>query len=339
MLFVRSLEATERQQLQRGARREVGRVAERMRALLLSSRGYSVPQVAEIFECDAATVRTWIQRFEDKGVQGLRDLPRSGRPPRADAAVREGLRRDLEAGAPAAEGEVRGPWSVPKLRAHLLLALHVVLSRCAVRRLLHRLGYVWRRPRHELPRDPNTAAMMRSLAERLLRAPASAVVLCLDECDIHLLPALRAMWMRKGEQKRIPTPGQNRKRSLFGALELESGRWHYLVQPRKRTVEFILFLEQLLVAYPSEPLILVLDNASIHGSRALLAWLAEHPRIELLYLPAYSGHRENPVEKVWWRLKDEVASDRLHASIDALETATHRFFASFTPEAALRLAA
>ena len=84
---------------------------------------------------------------------------------------------------------------------------------------------------------------------------------------------------------------------------------------------------------------LVLDNASIHGSRALLAWLAEHPRIELLYLPPYSGHRENPVEKVWWRLKDEVASDRLHASIDKLEAATHRFFASFTPEVALRLAA
>ncbi len=70
MLFVRSLEEAERQQLQRGARREVGRVAERMRAILLSSRGYSVPQVAEIFECDVATVRSWAAATRRRGCPG-----------------------------------------------------------------------------------------------------------------------------------------------------------------------------------------------------------------------------------------------------------------------------
>jgi transposase len=140
MLLVGSLAETERQQLQRGARREVGRVAERMRAVLLSSRGHSVRQVAEILEYDVATVRSWIQRFGDPASPGLHDLPRTGRRPRADAAARDGLRRDLEAGAPAPEGGVRGPWRVPKLRTRLLLVVHAVLSPSGVRRLLHRLG-------------------------------------------------------------------------------------------------------------------------------------------------------------------------------------------------------
>jgi len=63
MAFVRPLDEHERQQLKRLARREVGRVSERIRMVLLSSRGYTVPQVAEIFECDEVTVRHWIARF------------------------------------------------------------------------------------------------------------------------------------------------------------------------------------------------------------------------------------------------------------------------------------
>ena len=45
------------------------------------------------------------------------------------------------------------------------------------------------------------------------------------------------------------------------------------------------------------------------------------------------------LEKVWWRLKDQIAANRLHGSIDALVAAIHGFFTTFTPEDALRLAA
>ncbi len=45
------------------------------------------------------------------------------------------------------------------------------------------------------------------------------------------------------------------------------------------------------------------------------------------------------MEKVWWRLKDRVAANRLRASMDALVTAAERFFAELSPEDALRLAA
>ncbi len=111
------------------------------------------------------------------------------------------------------------------------------------------------------------------------------------------------------------------------------------VRERRRTAECLDFLELPLAASPDRPLLLVLDNAGIHKARAVGAWLAEHPRVELLFLPAYSGHAENPVEKVWRRLKGHVAANRLHGTVDALIGATHEFFASFTPEAALRLAA
>lgn len=338
MIFVRPLTDDERRVLQRLARAEVGRVGERMRMVLLSSRGYSVPQIAAIFECDEATARTWLARFEADGADGLRDRPRPGRPPKAEAGAREAIGRALDQ-APAACGCVAGYWTVAMLAAHLSAVLGVALSRTTVRRALHGLGYRWRRPRHELRHDPDARAKMEHIVDRVLGAPAAAAVLALDECDVHLLPVLRALWTRRGRQARIPTPGGNRKRSVFGALDLETGAWHYAVTARKRAAEFLAFLEQVAATYPERPVLIALDNASIHTAKAVGAWLAEHPGVELLYPPSYSGHEQNPVEKVWWRLKDKVAANRLHGSLEELVATVHAFFASFTPADGLRLAA
>jgi transposase len=338
MVYVRSLSEAERRALKRQARTAVGRVSERIRMVLLSDRHYSVPQIAAIFECSEATVRGWLARFNAEGLAGLADRPRRGRPRKADVAARELIRQQIEQ-SPAAAGYGFGFWTVATLCQHLGHRLGLALSPAIVRQVLRMLDYRWRRPQLTLPEDPQAAVKMWGLCARLLRAPAEAVILCEDECDLHLLPVLRAMWMRRGHQVRVPTPGTNRKRAIFGALEWGTGRWLYAVCERKRAVEFIVFLEQILAAYPGRPILLVVDNASIHTATIVAAWLADHPRLALVWLPAYSGHRQNPVEKVWWRLKGHVAANRLYGNIESLVAATHDFFASFTPEAARQLAA
>lgn len=338
MLFVRPLSEAERRELRRLARREVGRVSERLHMVLLSDRRYSVPQIATIFECDEATVRHWLGRFEAEGLAGLRDRPRSGRPRTAGAAAREQIRRTVEQ-PPSAAGYAFSCWSVVTLCAHLAERLGLALSGTTVRRALLGLGYRWRRPKHVLPEDPAAAPKMWALYERIVHAPPGAAILCGDECDVHLVPVLRAMWARRGRQAHVPTPGTNRRVAVFGALEPWTGRWTYGLYKRKGAVEFIHFLERLLAAYPGRPILLVLDNAGIHKARYVQTWLALHPRLELLFLPTYSGHRHNPVEKVWWRLKQQVAANRLHADFDALVAAIRAFFDDFTADEALRLAA
>jgi transposase len=332
------LDESERRRLKQVARRAVGRVSERIRMVLLSSQGYSIAQIATIFECNEATVRHWLARYQAEKESGLQDRPRSGRPRKASPVAQQLIRHTI-AQPPTESGHRFGYWTTRTLAAHLAQTAGVRLSAATLRRVLHALHYRWRRPRLTLPLDPGAAAIMWRLYERISQAPAQAALRCLDECDVHLLPVLRAMWMRHGQQAGVPTPGTNRKRAVFGALEWDSGRWHYQIREHKRASEFIAFLEQLLRAYPAQPVLIVLDNASIHKAHAVEAWLGAHPRVQLLYLPAYSGHRHNPVEKVWWRLKDQIAANRLHGSIDALVDAIHGFFTTFTPEDALRLAA
>jgi transposase len=131
----------------------------------------------------------------------------------------------------------------------------------------------------------------------------------------------------------------NRKQAIFGFLNVLTGEWHFWLTLRKRSFDFLSCLQELYRLYPTGPILLFLDNASIHKSQVTVRWLANHPRCIVCYLPAYTGHQTNPVEKVWWALKDEQLANELYPSLEALQDAIYAFFATFSRERALRLTA
>ena len=333
MVKIGPLADPERQVLERLRRRAVGRVSQRAHMVLLSARGYSVQQLTEIFDVGEDVVRTWLHRYQRAGPAGLEDWPRPGRPPR-DRLARPII--DAQASnRPCNSGLVQGCWTAGLLAAFLAARFRLVLSPPTVRRYLRQAGWRWARPRlapataapgRQRRSDP-AAALKLGLIARALASPAT--VLYLDECELHLLPVLRACWM-KGPRWRVPTPGQNVKRTLFGALNARTGQVVWTPRPRKRASDFVAFLEQLARAYPVGDLVLVLDNVITHDAKLVRQWLA-HPaqaRFRVLWLPKYSAHEHNPIERIWGLLKDAVAANRLHGSIDELVAAAERFFAT-----------
>ena len=78
--------------------------------------------------------------------------------------------------------------------------------------------------------------------------------------------------------------------------------WHFTISKHKRSTDFIAFLTVVLSSYAIDAIYILVDNASIHHSAATRKWLLAHPRLQLVYLPTYTGHQLNPVEKVWWQL-------------------------------------
>lgn len=53
----------------------------RAHAVLLSATGHTINQLQSIFDADRDTVAAWFDRFEAGGVEGLKSLPKPGRPP------------------------------------------------------------------------------------------------------------------------------------------------------------------------------------------------------------------------------------------------------------------
>lgn len=334
MVFVK-LSAEQRRELERVSRHAVGRVALRAQMVLLSGRGFSVPQIAQIHDCGQDVVRIWLHRYEREGIPGLEDEPKSGRPPK-DPLARHIV--DAQASqSPACSGHVQTCWTVALLALFLAARFRLALSCSSVRRYLKATGWRWARPRLapaavlRRKRDPATAAKRAAIAAALLQvAHGAAHLLYLDESDLHLLPVLRQMWM-KGPRVRVPTPGQNARHAFFGALDAASGVFLWAEHDRKLAKHFVAFLERLAAAYPTGTLYLVLDGAPTHTAKVVATWLAAHPRVQVLWLPKYAGHADNPVERIWGLMKAAVAADRLAGSIEELTAAARRFFAEMTP--------
>lgn len=334
MIFVQLTDDQQRE-LHRVSRQAVGRVALRAHMVLLSGRSFSVPQIAEIHDCGEEVVRHWLHRYQERGVAGLEDDPHPGRPPK-DPMARHVV--DAQASqSPECSGHVQTCWTVRLLATFLALRFRLYLSPSTVRRSLKVMGWRWARPRlapaSVLRRkwDPEAISKRAAIHAAALDAAAGlAHLLYCDECDLHLLPVVRAMWMKR-DRVRIPTPGTNARHAFFGALDARSGVFHWSDRDRKLAVHFVAFLEHLASVYPAGPLYLVLDGAPTHTAKVVERWLAAHPRVQVLWLPKYAAHDDNPAERIWGLMKDKVAANRLSGCMDLLVAQARRFFRDLTP--------
>jgi len=301
------------------------RVATRALMLLLSLQGWSAAAIAELLDYHPRTVRRWIRRFDGEGVAGLADRPRSGRPRLGSRRLGQRIRRLL--GLPRA-------WTVP------LLYCYRDRPAMSLRTLHRRVGEVaaWRRPRLVAKGDPDHDQRCAEVRQAIAALPRGAVVLAEDETHINLLPWVRSTWIVKGTRQRVMTPGSNQRRSIFGAVDLASGRWWYLVCRKAVSATFIAFLEQIIAAYPdASKIAMVCDNVIIHHSKAVQAWLATHPQVCVLLGARYSPH-DNPVERVWGALKAYLANSPTQTLAGRLRQ-VHAFFRHRTSKQMLQTAA
>src|SRR6266705_4125678 len=111
-----TLTAAERRTLKKRARGARTSYRDWLRAqiVLLAARHWPNAVIARRLRVSVDTVRKWRGRFAERGLDGLADLPRCGRPRRIGA----GTRRGLCAGLPAACGHrgAAGPLERPGAR-------------------------------------------------------------------------------------------------------------------------------------------------------------------------------------------------------------------------------
>ena len=70
MRYVRRVEEEECQELERMTKQEVGRVAMRANMILLSSQGYTIPEIVGIHKTTNITVYKWFDRFDEQDPAG-----------------------------------------------------------------------------------------------------------------------------------------------------------------------------------------------------------------------------------------------------------------------------
>ncbi len=218
------LRGVTRRQLRHTVRRTTtpAGVARRARAVLLIAAGERYAHVALWVGMSERYVRMWVRRFLDRGISGLYDKPRPGRPPTFSPVVALPVVK-MACERPDEHGRSLCQWDCADL-AREMVATGVVddIPRETVRRILasHHLK-PWR---HHLwlssnvPRDGAFAQQVAAIADLYTRPLlAGEKVLCVDE-KTSLQPRTRLCPTRPARPQRPMRVEHEYKRC--GALDL-----------------------------------------------------------------------------------------------------------------------
>jgi transposase len=291
----------------------------RMHIVLLASEGYSPTEISRALFCSRTTAYAIARRFVREGSEAFDDRKRRGPAPLVESSAQRLVEDLAEEVPPTERGWLRSRWSCKLLALELFKDRALVVSRETVRRVLHRLGFRWRRPRPVPPpiRDPE---QKRKRLEEVLEMLQRECSFFQDETKLETNPRVGFCWMRKGKQKRLRTPGTNRKVWISGALRFSTGRFHWVTGERKNDELFLKLLEELRSIYRSEKrrLELAVDNDASHTSKRVERYVQDSDgRIRLHPLPTWSP-QSNPVELIWWGLHEAVSRNHECAGLDDL---------------------
>jgi len=299
-------------------------LADRAAIILAAARGESHAAIARRLHCSMPTVMLWRRRFAERGIAGLRDEPRSGRPRRYGEHFRaELIAKTLE--KPTATTH----WSTRRL------ANEVGASATTVRR-------IWKSERlrphrvetFKFSRDPRLAQKVIDVVGLYLHPPEGAIVLSVDEkTQIQALSRTQPMLpMGPGQvERRSHDYQRNGTTDLYAALEVHSGKVTTKHTERHRAKEFLEFLQLLerrypKRRYPGREIHIVLDNSSTHKAKEVERWLAEprHARFKLHFTPT-SASWMNQVETWFGILTEQVIRRGDDPSVRALVARIARF--------------
>jgi transposase len=310
-------------------------VARRAHIVLLLGDGLPWDTIAAVLFTSASTIARWQRRFHGGGVAALAGRA-GGRPPRFSWHWAALVVRWVAERSPRDFGFLRSRWTCGVAALLLGSYFHLAVSRETVRRWLRRAEFVWRRPRPVVGRqDPRRGEKLRALRRLLAGLPGDEVAVFEDEVDVNLNPKIGSMWMRRGRQAAVGTPGDNAKRYLAGSMSWRTGALWVTEGGHRDGALFVRHLDDLRLRLRRYRVIhVVCDNARYHRPetcKRLREYLRRSGhRIVLHYLPLYAPET-NPIERVWWHLHDEITRNHQCRTLQELLDLVFRWLEAGNP--------
>ena len=329
-----TLSAGERKMLKKRARGAKTAYRDWLRAqiVLAAARGQANARIAADLHVTVDTVRKWRGRFAARGLDGLTDLPRCGRPPRISALDRAAVVA-LACQLPAATGVPLARWSGPELAAELVTqGLVNAISASSVLRILaeHPIK-PWQYQSWIYPRDPGFAAKATVILDlyqgyyqgKRLR-PGDRII------SVDAKPSIQARG--RCHQTGPPGPGRpmrveheyqrNGALALLAALDVRTGTVPAATTPATTGIApFMTLMGQVMSQepYASAPRVFVIvDNGSDHrGKKAARRLRAAFPNAIMIHTPVHASWL-NQVEIFFSIIQKKVVSPNDFASTSQL---------------------
>jgi transposase len=292
---------------------------DRLRAqiVLAAARGQDNARIAADLRVTTDTVRKWRGRFAGRGLDGLADLPRCGRPRRISELTRAAVVA-LACQLPAATGIPLSRWTGPELLAELTRAgTEEKLSASSVLRIL--AGHPvkpWQYQSWISPRDPDFAARAAVIldlyqgyyqgkrlqpGDRILSVDAKPSIQARGRCR-PTAPAARGRPVRV-EHEYV----RHGALALLAALDVRTGKVFAATTAATGIAPFMDLIGQVMARpeYKDAPRVFV-DNGSDHRGQAAISRLRDaHPNAVMIHTPVHASWL-NQVEIVFSVIQKKV---------------------------------
>lgn len=266
-----------------------------------------VSLVAQAYGTNRTTIHRWLSRYDREGDAGLVRRPVSGRPRKMCGLDSTDLRQVIM--TPASEyGYDTDFWTTRRLIQVIANTFDVRLSKQTVTRRLRDAGLTYQKPEREYFElsEEERQQWIRTEVPKIRAAVAEyrALLYFQDEANVSLTALLAKTWAPRGETPKQAVTG---KRGGVAAMSAITGRGQLIFRLHDKRIaspEVIDFLTQMLQHHPRRHLVVVMDQAPPHTSKATAEFIATQRRLHVFHLPKYSPDW-NPDEKVWNHLKHQ----------------------------------
>jgi transposase len=296
-------------------------LALRARIVLGAASQQSNQEISSILRVPQVTVGKWRRNFVERGLDGLRDAARPGRPRKYDRETWQRVQTRA-----CQQPEFQSRWSVRTLAQDLRLpstTVHEILAASGLQP--HRVRTFTFSP------DPDFEAKLLDIVALYLHPPENALVLCVDEkTGIQALDRTQPLLPLRAKKPRSWTNEYVRHgtQALLAALEVATGKVLAHVKQRRTSVNFLGFMDEVAAAFPHFDLHVVLDNLNIHKNEAAQRWLDRHPRVHFHHTPTHASW-VNMVECFFSILGRQGLSQSVHRSKQQLKDFLVKFIANY----------
>ena len=263
--------------------------------ILRAAAGASNEQIAVAMKTRPATASKWRGRFLRDRLHGLQDAPRPGKPATYDQRTERRVLAQLD--QPPPKGFAR--WN-----GALLAAALKDVSDHQIWRVLRKHGISLERRRSWcVSTDPCFAQKAADVVGLYLNPPENAMLLSVDEKP-HIQALERAQgWLKLPNGKALTGFQHDYKRhgttTLFAALEVATGMVKGNHYKRRRRVEFLDFMNDIVREHGGREIHVILDNLNTHKPKCD-RWLARHKNVRFHFTPTHASWM-NQVE-IWFSI-------------------------------------
>lgn len=295
------------------------RYADRVKAVYLLGKGWSVTRVAEALMIDRETVRSHHKRYRKGGLKMLVSHEAGG----SECALTDTQRQQL-----VAYLESHLCLTAKQVAHYIEQAWQINYSESGVTQLLHRLGFVYKKPK--LIPGKADAERQRAFVEAYHKLQAAKQpndrLYFMDATHPHHNPVAGYGWIKRGQAHEIRSNTGRRRLNINGVID--SGDLSVIVRydDTINAQSTIQLFQQIEAQNPLAKCIhIICDNARYYRSQQVKNYL-ENSKIELVFLPPYAPNL-NLIERFWKFFKKTVLYGRYYETFCQFKTACDRFFA------------